>query len=153
MKYFFSIIISLLFSGCVSTESTLKNVDNTSTRPLFNDGRYILTEYAQDNKYGFDADYPVNIGFIHEKQEAINIAYYFNALEGPNGEKISFKKTGTCCPFPTKNNTMGAGTIGIYEVTIEGTTKKLTMYFNIFEKGKMVCPKGLTIKKSPTRDN
>ena len=76
----------------MSTESTLKNVDNTAKRPSFTDGRYILTEYAQDNKYGFDPDYPVNIGFIHDKQETINITYYFNALEGPNGEKISFKK-------------------------------------------------------------
>ena len=47
---------------------------------------------------------------------------------------------------------MGAGTIGIYEVALEGTTKKLTMYFNTFEKGKIVCPKGLSIKKLPTRD-
>lgn len=152
MKYFFSIITAIFLTNCVSTESTLKNVDNTAKRPSFTDNRYVITEYADDNKYGFDQDYPVNIGFIHEKQEAINIEYYFNGLEGPNGEKISFKKVDTCCPFPTKNTTMGAGTIGIYEVTLEGTTKKLTMYFNTFEKGKIVCPKGLSIKKLPTRD-
>lgn len=152
MKYFFSIITALLLTSCVSTESTLKNVDNSAKRPSFKDNRYIITEYAEDSKYGFDPDYPVNIGFIHEKQEAINIEYYFNGLEGPNGEKITFKKVETCCPFPTKNTTMGAGTIGIYEVTLEGTTKKLTMYFNTFEKGKIVCPKGLSIKKLLTRD-
>lgn len=152
MKYYLSIVTVLLLTSCVSTESTLKNVDNTAKRPSFISDRYVITEYAEDTKYGFDPDYPVNIGFIHEKQEAINIEYYFNGLEGPNGEKISFKKVDTCCPFPTKNTTMGAGTIGIYEVTLEGTTKKLTMYFNTFEKGKMVCPKGLSIKKLPTRD-
>ena len=152
MKYFFSIITVVLLTSCVSTESTLKNVDNSAKRPSFTDNRYVITEYAEDSKYGFDPDYPVNIGFINEKQEAINIEYYFNGLEGPNGEKISFKKVDTCCPFPTKNTTMGAGTIGIYEVALEGTTKKLTMYFNTFEKGKIVCPKGLSIKKLPTRD-
>ena len=152
MKYFFSIITVILLTSCVSTESTLKNVDNSAKRPSFTDNRYVITEYAEDSKYGFDQDYPVNIGFINEKQEAINIEYYFNGLEGPNGEKISFKKVDTCCPFPTKNTTMGAGTIGIYEVALEGTTKKLTMYFNTFEKGKIVCPKGLSIKKLPTRD-
>ena len=152
MKYFFSIITVILLTSCVSTESTLKNVDNSAKRPSFTDNRYVITEYAEDSKYGFDPDYPVNIGFINEKQEAINIEYYFNGLEGPNGEKISFKKVDTCCPFPTKNTTMGAGTIGIYEVALEGTTKKLTMYFNTFEKGKIVCPKGLSIKKLPTRD-
>ena len=41
---------------------------------------------------------------------------------------------------------MGAGTIGIYEVTFEGDSKKMIMYFNTFEKGKIVCPKGFKIK-------
>ena len=47
---------------------------------------------------------------------------------------------------------MGAGTIGIYEVTFEGSNKKITLYFNIYEKGKILCPKGFSIKKFPTRD-
>ncbi|MQP25721.1 2-dehydro-3-deoxyphosphooctonate aldolase [Flavobacterium sp. LMO8] len=152
MKYLLLIFTTFLITSCVSTKSTLKNVDNNAKRPSFTDNRYVITEYAENNKYGFDPDYPVNIGFIHEKQETINIEYYFNGLEGPNGEKISFRKVDTCCPFPTKNTNMGAGTIGIYEVTFEGTTKKITMYFNIFEKGKIVCPKGFSIKKLTTRD-
>jgi hypothetical protein len=150
MKYLMLTCLFVFFTSCVSTKSTLKNIDPTAKRPAFANEMYLLTEYATDNTYGFDPDYPVNIGFIHENQELINLTYYFNALEGPNGEKISFKKVDTCCPFPTKNTTMGAGTIGVYEVFIAGTTKKLTMYFNTFEKGKILCPKGLTIKKNPT---
>ena len=152
MNYFFYIITVLLLTSCVSTESTIKNVDNTAKRPLYSDKMYVITEYADDSKYGFDPDYPVNIGFIQEKQETINIEYYFNGLEGPNGERISFKKIDTCCPFPTKNTTMGAGTIGIYEIILEGSTKKFTMYFNTFEKGKIVCPKGFKIKKMPAKE-
>lgn len=151
MKYLFSIFTLLLLASCVSTKSTLKNIDNTAKRPTFSNNMYIITEYADDNKYGFNEDYPVNIGFIQEKQETVNIEYYFNGLEGPNGEKISFKKIDTCCPFPSKNTTMGAGTIGIYEVTFEGNSKKLTMYFNTFEKGKIACPKGFKIKKPITK--
>lgn len=151
MKYLFSIFFAFLLTSCVSTESTLKNVDNTAKRPVFANNMYIITEYAEDSKYGFDADYPINIGFIHEKQETINIEYYFNGLEGPNGEKINFKKVDTCCPFPTKNTTIGAGTISIYEVTFEGSSKKFTLYFNTFEKGKIACPKGFKIKKMITK--
>jgi hypothetical protein len=152
MKFLYLILATLLITSCVSTKSTLKNVDNNAIRPIYKENRYLITEYANDEKYGYDEDYPINIGFIHEKQEAINIDYYFNGLEGANGEKISYKKAGTCCPFPTKNTTMGAGTIGIYEVTIEGSTKKLTLYFNTFEKGKILCPKGFSIKKSTSAD-
>ena len=148
MKYLFSIISALLLTSCVSTQSTLKNVDNNAVRPAVKDKAYVITEYATDNKYGYDQDYPINIGFIHEKQEDINIEYYFNGLEGPNGEKISYKKVDTCCPFPSKNSLMGAGTIGIYEVSFEGSSKKITLYFNIFEKGKILCPKGFKIKKT-----
>lgn len=147
MKYLFSIITALLLTSCVSTQSTLKNVDNNAVRPAVKDLAYVVTEYATDNKYGYDQDYPINIGFIHEKQEDINIQYYFNGLEGPNGEKISYKKVDTCCPFPSKNSLMGAGTVGIYEVTFEGSNKKVMLYFNIFEKGKILCPKGFVIKK------
>ena len=147
MKYLFSIVTALLLTSCVSTQSTLKNVDNSAIRPAIKDLAYVITEYATDNKYGYDQDYPINIGFIHEKQEDINIQYYFNGLEGPNGEKISYKKVDTCCPFPSKNSLMGAGTVGIYEVMLEGSNKKVMLYFNIFEKGKILCPKGFAIKK------
>ena len=153
MKYLFSIITALLLTSCVSTQSTLKNVDNSAIRPAIKDLAYVITEYATDNKYGYDQDYPINIGFIHEKQEDINIQYYFNGLEGPNGEKISYKKVDTCCPFPSKNSLMGAGTVGIYEVMFEGSNKKVMLYFNIFEKGKILCPKGFAIKKPVSSNN
>ena len=153
MKYLFSIITALLLTSCVSTQSTLKNVDNSAIRPAIKDLAYVITEYATDNKYGYDQDYLINIGFIHEKQEDINIQYYFNGLEGPNGENISYKKVDTCCPFPTKNSLMGAGTVGIYEVTFEGSNKKVMLYFNIFEKGKILCPKGFAIKKPVSSNN
>ena len=153
MKYLFSIITALLLTSCISTQSTLKNVDNNAVRPAIKDLAYAITEYATDSKYGYDQDYPINIGFIHEKQEDINIQYYFNGLEGPNGEKISYKKINTCCPFPSKNSLMGAGTVGIYEVMLERSNKKVMLYFNIFEKGKILCPKGFAIKKPVSSNN
>ncbi len=151
MKYFFSIVTALLLTSCVSTKSTIKNVDSTAIRPLIKDKAYLITEYASDEKFGYDQDYPINIGFINEKQEDINIQYFFNGLEGPNGEKINYKKVETCCPFPTKNSLMGAGTIGVYEITFEGSQKKITLYFNTFEKGKIVCPKGFKIKTTTSK--
>ena len=153
MKYFFSLLIAFTLTSCVSTKSTIKNIDNTALRPSVRDQAYIITEYATDAKYGYDEDYPINIGFINEKQEDINIQYFFNGLSGPNGEKIVYKKIDTCCPFPSKNSLMGAGTIGIYEVSFEGSSKKITLYFNIFEKGKILCPKGFAIKKPVSSNN
>lgn len=152
MKYLFSLIIAFFLTGCISTKSTLKNIDYTAQRPLIRDNAYIVTEYANDSKYAYDEDYPINIGNIRENQEEINIQYYFNGLEGPNGEQIKYKKIDTCCPFPTDKSLMGAGTLSIYEVTFEGSNKKITLYFNIYEKGKILCPKGFSIKQFPARE-
>lgn len=146
----FLLLIPILFISCTSTKSTLQNVDNNATKPKIRNNAFLITEYAKDSKYGYDADYPINIGLILERQEELYIGYFFNGLEGENGKKIeNFKKVDTCCPFPTTHNTMGAGTLAIYEVTFEGSTKKVRLYFNIYEKGKIVCPRGFSIKKFP----
>ncbi|WP_320815523.1 2-dehydro-3-deoxyphosphooctonate aldolase [Flavobacterium sp.] len=146
MKRYLILLLVATLTSCVSTKSTIQNIDNTAVKPMVKNDKFLFTEYATDGKYGFDADYPINIGLILEKQEQQYIGYFFNGLESKNGEKINFKKVDTCCPFPTKNNTMGAGTLSIYEYTFEGTNKKGLLYFNILEKGKILCPKGFAIK-------
>ena len=141
--------ITIITFSCISTKSTIKNIDNDAVRPPIKNGMFIITEYATDSKYGIDADYPVNIGLLSAASEEAYVKYYFNGLEGPNGEKVEFKKTETCCPFPTEHSNMGAGLLSLYEVNFEGSTKKQTFYFNTYEKGKVVCPKGFSIKKQP----
>lgn len=148
-KIFFIFSIISLTTSCVSTKSTIKNIDNDAVRPAIKNGMFVITEYATDSKYGVDADYPVNIGVIGQNSEDQFVSYFFKGLEGPNGEKIEFKKTETCCPFPTKNSNMGAGLLSMYEVNLEGSSKKQIFYFNVYEKGKVVCPKDFKIKKVP----
>lgn len=137
----------IMLSSCGGIKSTLKNVDNNAIKPAIANNQFILTEYASDNKYAFNKDYPINLGFENEKYSPKNITYFFNALSGPNGEKITYEKIDTCCPFPTKKSVMGAGTLEIYQISIEGSNEKLIVYINIYEKGKVLCPKGLSIKK------
>ena len=149
--YYFAIISYILIS-CGSIKSTIKNIDESAVKPAIVARQFVLTEYAPDAKYGYNKDYPINLGFENEKNSPKNIVYFFNALNGPNGEKISYEKIDTCCPFPTKKSSMGAGTLEIYQITIEGSEKKLTLYVNIYEKGKVLCPKGFSIKKLTTSD-
>jgi hypothetical protein len=147
MKIYSFFFIAILSVSCISTKSTIQNIDNTAVRPKVVNLRFLLTEYATDHKYGFDADYPINIGIVNENYEDGQIGFFFNALESVKGERVLFEKTDTCCPFPTKNNTMGAGTLSIYEYNFEGTSIKGKLYFNVHEKGKILCPKGFSIKK------
>tara|TARA_B110000503_G_C7131683_1_gene407053 strand:+ start:1204 stop:1659 length:456 start_codon:yes stop_codon:yes gene_type:complete len=150
MKKLMTLFVILLvsMSSCISTKSTIKNIDQTAVRPFVKNKMFLLTEYAKDSKYGTDTDYPINIGIINANLEPVFIAYFFNGIEGPKGEKIVFKKIDSCCPFPSKNSNMGAGLLAVYEANFEGSNKKQIYYFNIYEKGTIACPKGFLIKKT-----
>jgi len=69
MKQSFILLVLIAFTSCISTKSTIQNIDNTAVKPIVKNDMFLFTEYATDGKYGFDADYPINIGLILEKQE------------------------------------------------------------------------------------
>lgn len=133
-------ILVLLFvlittAGCISTKSMLKNVDNNAPIPsLSKENTFIVTEYSKDLKYGFNEEYPVNVFYVNSNDENLNASRYLNALAGPNGEKITYTKIESCCPFPTKRTEIGAGYLDIYELKWEGQNKPIRLYINIYER-------------------
>lgn len=145
---FLLFIFSILSTSCVSTKSTLKNVDdNAPSLKLTKDNTFVITEYSKDEKYGYNPDYPINIFYRNTKDENINQQRFLNALTGPNGEKLTYKKLETCCPFPTKKTEIGAGLLDIYEITWEGQKTPIKLYLNIYEKSVLMVPVGFGLKK------
>ena len=135
-------------ASCSSTQSTLKNTDDTAPDlTLSQNNAFVITEYSKDKKYGFDKDYPINIFFNNTKNETINQQRFFNALAGPGGEAITYSKLENCCPFPTKRSELGAGFLDVYELKWKGQKKPVTLYLNIYEKGILMVPVGLSLKK------
>ncbi|WP_348812718.1 2-dehydro-3-deoxyphosphooctonate aldolase [Flavobacterium maritimum] len=149
MKKSIVFIAILLFSAsCVSTKSTLKNVDDNAPNPkLTAENTFVITQFSTDKRYGYDKDYPINIFFRNSKDESINQQRYLNALAGPKGEKLTYTKLESCCPFPTKRSDMGAGFLDVYEVKWEGQKSPILLYLNIYEKGVLMVPVGLSLKK------
>lgn len=142
------IALILLTTSCVSTKSTLKNVDdNAPNLTVTKANTFVITEISKDSKYGYDKDYPVNVFYKNSKEETNNQQRYLNALAGPNGEKITYTRLESCCPFPTKRSEMGAGFLDVYEIKWEGQKKPILLYLNIYEKGFVMIPVGLTLKK------
>ncbi len=142
------IAATVVLSACTSTKNTIRNIDDTIPMPaLSKEKTFIITEISADSKYGFDQDYPVNLGFLPIQTAEINIKRYFGALSGPNGEALKYNKVDSCCPFPSKKNEMGAGIIDIYEVTWDGLKTPHRIYINLYEKGKVMAPKGFGIRK------
>ncbi|MNV79152.1 hypothetical protein D3C71_1726890 [compost metagenome] len=143
------IVLLISASSCVSSKSTLKNVDdNAPDLILKKDNTFSITQFAKDKKYGYDPDYPINIFYQNTNNEALNEVRFLNALAGPNGEKITFHRLETCCPFPTKRSNMGAGFLNVYELKWEGQKKPVKLYLNIYEKGILMVPMGLRLKQN-----
>jgi hypothetical protein len=148
MKRIILFIALLIFtSSCLSTKSTLKNIDDNAPIPqLSKDNTFVITEYSKDKKYGYDKDYPINIFYGNTLQDSINQQRYLNALAGPKGEKISYKKLESCCPFPSKKSDLGAGFLDVYQLIWIGQQKPVILYLNIYEKGVLMVPLGLSLK-------
>jgi hypothetical protein len=151
MKIKSIVLLLLILVGsvsCVSTKSTLKNVNNSVPIPkLTATNTFVITQYSKDPKYGYNPDYPINVFYRNAKDETINQQRYLNALSGPKGEKLFFKKIEVCCPFPTKNSEMGGGFLDIYEVTWVGQKSPIKLYLNIYEKGELMVPMGFELVK------
>jgi len=142
------IALLLIMISCGSIKSSLKNIDNNAPEPVLGkDNTFIITEYSKDKKYGYNEDYPINIYYRGTKNDTVNQKYFLNALAGPKGEKISYTKMETCCPFPTKNSDMGAGFLDVYELKWTGLKKPVILYVNIYERGLLMIPVGLSLKK------
>ena len=142
--------IALLFiiSSCTSTQSTIKNVDDNAPTPtLGSNNTFIITEFSKDKKYGYNPDYPINIFYSDTRNETLNQQRFLNALAGPKGEKITYTKLESCCPFPSKRSEMGAGLLDVYELKWEGQKLPILIYLNIYEKGVLMVPFGLSLKK------
>jgi hypothetical protein len=149
MKKILSIIVlSLIATSCVSTRSTIKNIDDNAPTPvLLDNNTFAIKEFSKDKRYGYEKDYPINVFFGSTSSETNNEYRFLNALAGPTGEKINYKKLESCCPFPTKTSEMGAGLLSVYELKWEGQRNPVTLYLNIYEKGVLMIPVGLTPKK------
>jgi hypothetical protein len=142
------VALLIVTASCVSTKSTLKNVDNNAPIPVLSkDNTFVITQFSTDKRYGYDKDYPINIFFRTSKDESINQQRYLNALAGPKGEKLTYTKLESCCPFPSTKSDMGAGFLDVYEVKWEGQKKPVLLYLNIYEKGILMVPVGFSLKK------
>jgi hypothetical protein len=145
-RSFLFLCLTLIISGCSGNHFVIKNIDNTSRKPQYPKGFFVFNEIAPDKQYAFSKEFPINLGFDQERVNFKNVDLYFKSLLGPNGEEIEWKKVATCCPFESKKSPTGAGTLEVYEVKIKGDTSTYTFYINLYEKGKIMCPQGFSIR-------
>lgn len=151
-KLLITIGLALLL-GCSSQKTSTTSKKEPGTTPLkqvefIDDNTYFLTLQSDDKSYGYDQSNPIKVGGVKEVSGPKNERRFLNGLLGPNGEELSYKRSGSCCAFKTPNGSFnGTGLLDAYEVTWKGSSDKLTIYINMYDKGELKVPVGLTAKK------
>ena len=106
-------------------------------------GDPIPTEIAEDPTYGYTEENPVKVG-----GGPPNKPIYLKSLRGPKGQKIKFKRLGSCCHFETPNGFIdNMGLLDRYEVTYRGLKKPVILYLNGYDHDEPRAPVGFTLGK------
>lgn len=131
--------VVLLFS-CAGSKQLKKTT-------LINNNTFQLTEISTDKSYGLSEKNPVEVGGADKNEGPINERRFLNALAGPNGEKISYYRAGSCCPVKSKKGLMGMALLDNYRVTWEGSKDTVSIYINMYDYSDLKVPVGFTIAK------
>lgn len=147
MRKIFYIGILLMVISCFSTrQGTPKKV---ITNNLKDNNTFELLEISKDPTYGLSEKNPIQVGGVSTNEGPKNERRFLNALAGPNAEKISYYRAGSCCPIKSDKDITETGQVMLdnYRVTWEGSKDTLSIYINMYDSGYLKAPKGFTIKK------
>jgi hypothetical protein len=143
---------AILSAGCGSTSKSTSASGQTykkSQAELLDHNTFVLTAISEDDSYGYTEKNPVMVGGVNSSEGPLNERRFLNALLGPDGQKVTYHRTGSCCPFKSPNGMFNNGALlDRYEVTYDGLSKPVFIYINMYDFGLLVAPKGFTIRKN-----
>jgi hypothetical protein len=99
--------------------------------------------WGQEGAYGFSPENPIHVGGGPTGQRA-----FLEALRGPEGQPLAWRRLGSCCEFETPNGLMGLGLLDLYEVTYEGLEQPVILYLNMYDSGPVAAPAGFLLPES-----
>jgi hypothetical protein len=98
------------------------------------------SQHAPPDSYGFTPDNPIRVGGGPDGQHA-----FLEALRGPEGQPIAWRRLGSCCEFETPNGLMGFGLLDMYEVHYEGLERPVILYLDMYDAEPVAAPVGFTL--------
>ena len=100
-----------------------------------------INEYATDETYGYAIENPIKVGgalIDGPDKEWL----YLDALAGPAGEKISYRRRGS-----RRASDDDGGPTDIYEITYKGVDTPIVLYINMYDSDVLKVPVGFTLKE------
>ena len=107
------------------------------------------TTAKSTSNYGVTSTAPILVGGVDLRKGPSYEREYLERLTGPNGEKVTYTRTGSCCEFETPNGFLGGGLLDTYEITYQGLEAPVVLYINMYDPdpdGVIEAPKGFRIK-------
>lgn len=130
------------YSNAKNTRDTLLHINDTTL---------LINQIATDADYGRMPEKPVMLGMKELEAGANNRSKYLNALRGPAGEVVSYRRLKPCCPFETPNQKMPLnpqakmGLLERYELSYKGLEQPVILHINLYDSGPIQAPKGFTL--------
>lgn len=141
------LLLALVLTACSTSKRTTTSFERAQ---LLDRNTFLLKEVSDDATYGYTQANPIKVGGAKEQEGPVNERRFLNALAGPDGEVISYHRSGSCCAFKTRNSPFGGGLLDVYMVAIDGSTDTVRLYINMYDVGPLKAPVGFTIKKRIT---
>jgi hypothetical protein len=140
-------IKKLIYLNMLSVLISCSTSNKAVQTKLVDDNTFLLTHISTDPSYGYAEENPIKVGGIKNMEGPLNERRFLNALAGPNGETVTYRREGSCCSFKSKNGFMGTGLLDAYRVSWEGSKDTFTIYINMYDSDVLKTPIGFTIKK------
>jgi hypothetical protein len=145
------LLICLVFSFCSSSKQSTGaggSVKKSGKVTMLDENTFRLTEVSDDESYGYSEKNAIQVGGKIESG-AKNEGLFLNALLGPNGEDVKYRRLGSCCSVKSRNAIFGNSVpLDRYEVTYEGLSTPIFLYINMYDSDiLMKAPKGFTFRK------
>lgn len=135
--------VLFIFTSCGTTKETAI----AQPQILRDYNTFLITEISNDKTYGLTPENPVEVGGVKDSEGPLNERRYLNALTGPNGEKISYFRAGSCCPVNSENGFMGKAMLDNYRVSWENSKDTVSIFINMYDSGKLKAPFGFGLRK------
>ncbi|MDR2956013.1 MAG: hypothetical protein LBV43_13130 [Prevotella sp.] len=143
--FILSILIVLFCASCGSLKYGTYGSPNIE-QTLLNDNTFVVNEYSKDATYGYTQENPIMVG-SQGGSGPLNERRFLNALTGPNGEPITYKRLGSCCAFKTKNGMFdNGGLLDKYEIAHKGLDEPIILYINMYDSDILKIPVGFEKK-------
>ena len=120
---------------------------------LVDERTFLIKEFSTDSTYGYTESNPIMVGGAREKEGPQNEQRFFNALAGPLGLPVMYKRIGSCCSFQSENGNLGGdgitrGALDKYEVIHDSSNAPVILYLNMYDSDVLKVPVGgFTLKK------